>query len=348
MALERLPHGGALNAAIAQYGGRRGDWLDLSTGISPLSWPVPVVPESVWQRLPEEDDGLLAAAAACYGCLPERLLPVPGSQHAIRLLPELATAGEVALPCWGYAEHAVAWSRAGHTCLTYGGLDGGIGELGELLASRPGLRHAVVINPGNPLGTRYSPQELLPLAAELADRGGYLLVDEAFIDLEPAQSLAGAAANGVVVLRSIGKFYGLAGLRLGFVVAAPSLLAELAARTNPWAVSHPARWVGAGALQDVDWQQRQRRRLRGLSTQWLDGVAGLWPGLAFRSAGLFISALVDGPQALALEAAAAREAVLLRIYGPRRDTAVLRLGLPPPGSLEMALERLRRASVLSG
>ena len=71
-----LIHGGAIGAAARRYGIPAGKWLDLSTGISPWSWPVPALPESVWRCLPEDDDALALAAAACYGCDPTAVLPV--------------------------------------------------------------------------------------------------------------------------------------------------------------------------------------------------------------------------------------------------------------------------------
>ncbi|GAB3287972.1 threonine-phosphate decarboxylase CobD [Parahaliea aestuarii] len=343
MTFEPLLHGGNLNGAIARYGGAVAEWLDLSTGISPCSWPVPPLPEAVWQRLPEQGDDLVDAAAAYYACPPERILPVPGSQHAISRLPRLWQAAEVALPYWGYQEHHRAWRRAGHQCLLYR-------SQRELLAllERPDLRYVVVINPNNPTTERRDPDDLLSLAETLHRRGGRLLVDEAFIDLAPHCSLASRSHPALVVLRSLGKFFGLAGLRLGFVLGDEIDLAALAMATDPWAVSHPARWVGASALRDAAWQAGQRERLTSLSLRWLQTLRSVLPGLDWSSAGLFQSAPLGARSAETLWDAGARRHLLLRVVGPQSGEAVLRVGLPRERDLEDAARRLRRAAGAAG
>ncbi|MBN7794955.1 threonine-phosphate decarboxylase CobD [Parahaliea mediterranea] len=333
-----LTHGGNLNAAMARFGGRREQWLDLSTGISPRSWPVPPVPEAVWQRLPEADDDLVAAAAGYYGCDERGVLPVPGSQHAIALLPSLWPRDAVALPRWGYEEHRAAWEAAGHRCTFYRDL----AEL-EARVADEAVHYAVVINPNNPLGELFDPASLLALASALGERGGRLLVDEAFIDHGSGDSLIPVAHPAVVVLRSVGKFFGLAGLRLGFALAPRREIAALAAATNPWAVSHPARWIGAAALADTRWQARQRLWIEEVGNRWRRDIQALLPGRAVRGAGLFASVSLPAKTALGLQVAAAGQALWLRVYGPRGDEAVVRFGLPPPGRERDARERLRRA-----
>ncbi|WP_116366777.1 threonine-phosphate decarboxylase CobD [Parahaliea mediterranea] len=351
MASEVLEHGGRLSAAIARYGGSAADWLDLSTGISPFAWPVPPVPPAVWQRLPEDADDLVPAAARYYGCAAECLLPVPGSQHAISHLPRLWPQAQVALPYWGYQEHHRAWSQAGHHCLLYGSHQ----ELQAMLAS-PSVRYAVVINPNNPAATLFAADALLPLAAVLHQRGGRLLVDEAFVDPTPAYSLASrfrahtyaSAPPGLVVLRSLGKFFGLAGLRLGFVLGPAGDLAALAAATDPWAVSHPARWVGAAALCDGAWQAGQRRRLQVASRAWRQGLAAVLPALAWTGTDLFASARLPAGVAFALQAACAQRRLLLRVIDAPSGEAVLRLGLPEASGEAAALGRLQAAAQAVG
>lgn len=333
-----LTHGGNLNAAMARFGGGREQWLDLSTGISPRSWPVPPVPEAVWQRLPEEGDGLVAAAAAYYGCEEHSLLPVPGSQHAIALLPRQWPRDAVALPRWGYEEHRAAWAAAGHCCTFYRDQ----AEL-EARVADGAVRYAVVINPNNPLGELFDPASLLAVASVLGERGGRLLVDEAFIDHSPGDSLVPIAHPAVVVLRSVGKFFGLAGLRLGFALAPESDIAALAAATNPWAVSHPARWIGAAALADTHWQVRQRLWIEDAGSCWRRDIQAHLPEHKVRGAGLFASVSLPAKTALGLQVAAAGQALWLRVYGPREGEAVARFGLPPPGRERDARKRLRRA-----
>ncbi len=247
-----LEHGGGLRAAVARYGIPLSDWLDLSTGINPQGWPVPLVPATVWQRLPEAEDGLEMAAAACYGA--ESLLPVAGSQAAIQALPLLREPGRVGVLNPSYAEHAHAWRRAGHQVetLVVEGLDAALDRLDAL----------VLVHPNNPTGVRFPPELLLDWRVRLAERGGWLVVDEAFMDATPAASLAShAGLPGLIVLRSLGKFFGLAGARVGFVLAEPAVLERLHEQLGPWTVGGPSRWVAMRALSDHAWQAETRTRL---------------------------------------------------------------------------------------
>lgn len=241
-----------MRRAAQQYGIPLSDWLDLSTGVAPYGLPLPAIPEQVWVRLPEQDDGLEAAACAYYGV--DHLLPVAGSQAAIQCLPRLRSEARVGIVSPAYAEHAAAWQREGHRVL----------ELCEASVNRALERLDVLllVNPNNPTGRRFSPQQLFAWHARLAERGGWLIVDEAFIDCTPEQSLAAHShLPGLIVLRSFGKFFGMAGARLGFVLAETRLLGELEERLGPWTLSGPTRWLGTHLLEDRAGQQAQRQRL---------------------------------------------------------------------------------------
>ena len=247
-----LEHGGRLRAAAQRYGIPLEDWLDLSTGIAPYGWDLPPVPAQAWARLPEVNDGLEAAARDYYGAA--SLLPVAGSQAAIQALPRLRTHSNVGILAPTYAEHAAAWRREGHriTKLSEGSVHRALPQLDVLL----------VVNPNNPTGRLIEPARLLDWHDELVERGGWLVVDEAFIDCTPQHSLAAYSdMPGLIVLRSFGKFFGLAGLRLGFVLAAQALLDELEALLGPWTVSGPARSIARHLLADSDGQRRQCERL---------------------------------------------------------------------------------------
>ena len=252
-----LEHGGRLHAASQQYGIAREHWLDLSTGINPLGWPLADLsfPPAVWARLPEDDDALLSAAAAYYGT--PSLLAVAGSQAALQILPSLRPPNRVGLPDPAYAEHAKAWRQGGHELVPWCSEDG-VEALDVL----------VLIHPNNPSGQRYSRAQLLAWHASLAARGGWLVVDEAFIDATPHDSLtADCPQEGLIVLRSLGKFFGLAGARVGFVAATASLLDALRERLGPWTIAGPSRWVAQHALADHDWHVRERARLSHASEQ---------------------------------------------------------------------------------
>ncbi|MDB5747162.1 MAG: threonine-phosphate decarboxylase [Massilia sp.] len=246
-----LEHGGNLRAAARRFG--RDDWIDLSTGINPWAYPVPALPANAWHRLPEPDPALMEAACAWYRA--PALLPVAGTQAAIQALPRLRPPARVAVAAPSYAEHAHHWGRHGHALrqVPYAQLDAAVAA-SEVV---------VLCNPNNPTGATVPAAQLLAWAGQLRRRGGWLVVDEAFGDTLPALSVAAHSAQpGLIVLRSVGKFFGLAGLRLGFVGAHPALLADLADLLGPWAVSGPAQSIALAALDDRAWQATTRLRLQ--------------------------------------------------------------------------------------
>jgi len=248
-----LEHGGQLRAAAARYGIPLAGWMDLSTGINPFPFTPPPVPLNAWSRLPEEQDGLEEAAASYYGT--QNILPVAGTQAAIQLLPRLRSPCRVGVPHPGYAEHAHAWRSARHA----------VKELcaDEIAAQVGNLDVLVLMQPNNPTGGLFAGENLLHWHAVLSARGGWLIVDEAFIEAGTAQSMMQAAMpQGLIVLRSMGKFFGLAGARAGFVAAHATLLASLRETLGPWCVAGPARYVTRTALLDLAWQQATKKRLR--------------------------------------------------------------------------------------
>jgi len=305
-----LEHGGKLLAAAARYGIEPANWLDMSTGINPAGWPVPSIPPAVWQRLPEQEDGLVDAAAAYYGC--SSVLPVAGSQAAIQALPRLRAACRVGVPHPAYAEHAHAWRTAGHVVVAW---DAAMGV--------DALDVLVLVHPNNPGGQTYSRVELLDWHAELAAHGGWLLVDEAFIDATPDVSLAGLCPRpGLIVLRSLGKFFGLAGARVGFVLAESALLDALDDRLGPWAVSAPSRWVARAALADTAWQQAARPSLLAAGARLADLLRahGLAP-----AGGTALFQWVRTAEAADWHERLARQGILTRLFA---DPPSLRFGLP--------------------
>jgi len=306
-----LEHGGRLRAAAQRYGIPEGDWLDLSTGINPNGWPVPPLPADVWQRLPQDDDGLADAACAYYGTT--SLLAVSGSQAAIQALPSLRAPSKVVLVAPSYAEHAHAWRRHGHQVV-------GI-PAEEMLQADADVK--VIVNPNNPTGKLFTRTELLDLRAQLAARGGWLVVDEAFIDAAPEHSLASVCPlPGLIVLRSLGKFFGLAGVRVGFVLAEENLLQQLAESLGPWPIAAPSRHVAMLALRDTEWQLAARESL----PQAAQRLAEL-----LRTHGLELSGGCSLFQWVCREDAAnmheqlARQGILTRLF---EHPVSLRFGLP--------------------
>jgi cobalamin biosynthetic protein CobC len=308
-----LEHGGRLRKAALEHGIAEADWLDLSSGLAPWPFPVPEIPSRAWARLPETDDGLEQAACEYYGAA--QVLPVAGSQMAIQLLPRLRRVGKVGVlsPC--YAEHAEAWRRNGYIVREV--LEQ---EVDFFLDS---LDVLVVVNPNNPTGLSLTPSRLLGWHSRLAQRGGWLVVDEAFMDNTPQLSLAPCAHQvGLIVLRSFGKFFGLAGARLGFVLAERKLLKLLAEQVGPWAVSGPTRVLGQACLQDTEGHARQRAR----TEQASERLALLLEAHGFKPQGgcaLFQWLVTE--RAEELHEFMARRGILLRLF---THNSSLRFGLP--------------------
>jgi cobalamin biosynthetic protein CobC len=252
MTFSRIAHGGNLEAAESRFGRPRLGWLDLSTGINPIPYPVPALAKERWTRLPGSDAGLRAAAAQAYGVADARLVvPAPGAQALIQTLPTLRRDASVAVLAPTYEEHQAAWTAEGHRVRAV-----------ETLDQAAEAELVVLVNPNNPDGRLVAVDRLLLLADSLAKRSGLLVVDESFADTMPLASLAPHAGRpGLVILRSFGKFFGLAGLRLGFALAEAGLAADLRRRLGPWAVNGPAMAIAEQALLDDGWIAQTRMRL---------------------------------------------------------------------------------------
>jgi cobalamin biosynthetic protein CobC len=322
-----MKHGGDLTEATARYGGAPRDWLDLSTGINPWPWPIlRTLSEDVWQRLPSRSDAevLLDAARKTYG-VPDGagIAAASGTQTLIQWLPYLATPGSVAIVGPTYSEHALAWRNAGHPVIAIDNLD----------ACPDNAVLAVVVNPNNPDGRVTDRAVLARVATQLKERGGWLVVDEAFADLDPAVSAVGLCPDlPVLILRSFGKFYGLAGLRLGFAIGAPEMVARITTALGPWPVSGPALLIGAAALSDQPWADRTRRSLEQQAGA-LDEVL-MQAGFAI-AGGTPLFRLVRHRQALQLHDELAKHHIWCRNFDWADD--LLRFGLPPDAA---GLDRL--------
>lgn len=319
-----LEHGGRLLRAAQRYGIPLSRWLDLSTGVNPESWPVPEIPARAWHRLPEDDDGLIDAACRYYGA--PHLLPVAGSQAAIQALPMLRSHSRVGVLAPGYAEHAHAWARAGHTLERL--------PASELMDQQARFDVIVLIHPNNPGGDTFDRELLLRLHDSLASRGGWLVVDEAFMDAAPKASLcADSGVDGLIVLRSVGKFFGLAGARAGFVCASPALLRTLQTMLGPWTLTGPSRHVVQRALADVAWQAEACVRLDQRSARLAAVLRS--HGLAPTAGTAFFQWCRD-PRAAELHEALAVRGILVRLF---EAPASLRFGLPGD---DVDFERLDR------
>lgn len=304
-----LDHGGNLDLACKLFGGRLEEWIDLSTGINRQPYPVGELQARSWSALPSraEIEALHATARSAYGTTAP-VLALAGAQAAIQSLPLLSPPGRARILAPTYNEYAPTLKAAGWE----------VEEVNDLDAVA-GAELAVVVNPNNPDGRRHDRAALLALAS----RPGRLVVDESFADVAPGVSLASdAGRTGLLVLRSFGKFYGLAGLRLGFVLGNETDVAALATMAGPWPVSGAAIEIGRRALLDRAWAEATRARLTGEAGRLDDLVRGAGWSLV---GGTPLFRLYETGNAIAAQEKLARAKIWSRIFD---KPGWLRLGLP--------------------
>jgi cobalamin biosynthetic protein CobC len=313
---EPLLHGGDLSAARRQFPDAPEPFIDLSTGINPNSYPLPTLSPETFMRLPEPEAvaRLAAAAAALYGApSAAHVVPAPGTQILLPLIAGLVQPGRAAVLSPTYNETARCAALAGHRVTE----TRDIAALGE-------ADLAIVTNPNSPDGRLLDPDALLAVAAKLRSRGGLLVVDEAFMDVAPSgSSIAREAARNIVVLRSFGKFFGLAGVRLGFALLDPQLAARLSALLGPWAVSGPALTIGMAALVDRPWIEQTRHELKQAAAR-LDALLGRVGLEVIGGTSLF--RLVRTQAVNAFFHHLGRDGILARVFPD--NPAWLRFGLP--------------------
>ncbi len=301
-------HGGNLDWAKARFGGT--DWIDLSTGINRVPYPVPTLSAAAFAALPTKSamQTLLAAAADAYGTAAP-MVALGGAQAAIQMVPLLRRPGLARVVCPTYNEHAATLRACGWQV-----------EEVSSLAGLAGADVGIVVNPNNPDGRHWSRAELMALVGSV----GLLVVDESFADPMPLESLAtDAGCPGLLVLRSFGKFYGLAGLRLGFALGAEADVARLSDLAGPWPVSGPALEVGAMALSDREWAVETTERLVAEAAR-LDEVCVRFGWQAIGGTPLF--RLYDTPDASEAQGFLARAGLWSRIFP--YSASWVRLGLP--------------------
>jgi cobalamin biosynthetic protein CobC len=302
-------HGGDLGAVRRRHPDAPQPWIDLSTGINPVPYPVNALPADAWSRLPSRDaeQVLIAAAAARYGGDAATIVAAPGTQALIQILPRLVGRSRVAILGPTYVEHELCWRRQGHDVVVVQSLD-----------DTSGADVVVAVNPDNPTGRLLETRALRAVDARL------LVVDEAFIDLLPAEaSLARDVPANTIVLRSFGKTYGLAGLRLGFAIAPPPTIARLRDELGPWPVSGPALTIGAAALADDAWLNSAASRLAS-DARRLDGLLVAAGFTILGGTSLF--RLAAHPHAPSVAERLARHGIHLRAFAHQETW--LRFGLP--------------------
>jgi cobalamin biosynthetic protein CobC len=314
-----IAHGGDLDAARRLFPEAPEPWLDLSTGINPVPYPLPPFEASALHRLPSPGDlaRLKAAAAAAYGAPgPDHVVAAPGTQILIETLPRLRPPCRVAVVGPTYAEHAAAWARSGHAV-----------RMVDDPAEAGNAEVLVAVSPNNPDGRVFSTTALGCAGA------GLVVLDQAFADLEPVEAVS--PRPGLVVLRSFGKTYGLAGIRLGFALAEPALARRIETALGPWAVSGPAIAAGLAALPDVAWR-REAAAARAQDAARLDRMIGRAGGRLVGGTALFRTAeFSHGP---GLFRTLGEAGIYVRHFA--ESPSRLRFGLPPDKAAWCRLSRV--------
>ncbi|MBD2750070.1 threonine-phosphate decarboxylase [Microvirga sp. BT688] len=315
MSEARIWHGGDLGEARRLFPQAPEPWIDLSTGINPIAYPVPPLPASLFERLPSPADhsDLEAAAAEAYEATDAAMaVAAPGTQVLISLLPHLRPRSRVAVLGPTYAEHAHSWRKVGRDV-----------EEVEALDRLDGADVVVVVNPNNPDGRLLDREILLRLAGDLRSRSGWLVVDEAFADFDADESLVPVLPANAIVLRSFGKTYGLAGLRIGFALAPEPIATSLRSALGPWAVSGPALEVGRKALRDRKWLEAAKAD-RTADARRMDALLGSIVETPLR--GTVLYRLLESPRAPELFRALGEHGIWVRRF--QYSSQLLRFGLP--------------------
>jgi len=332
-----LNHGGAVDRAARRYGIPASDWLDLSTGINPIAYPVPDIESAHWQRLPltSELDGLKAAATQYYNVpATDHLVCAPGTQALIQMIPfwlkdrmakQVAHHVHVMGPTYG--EHDRCWQRAGYQCQLHQ-TDPAVRLAkahGILSTAEPGTV-IILVNPNNPDAAMFSPADIFELGKLADTRNCWLVVDEAFMDCQPDQSVCSQIdqLQTTIVLRSFGKFFGLAGARLGCAVMDRNLASDLESRIGPWAIPGPTIIAGAQAFLDSEWQQQSRFRLR-TDAKRLDDLITNNSKLAL-TGGTDLFRYYDSEDCFTLADHLGERGILVRLFD--HDARKMRFGLP--------------------
>jgi cobalamin biosynthesis protein CobC len=329
-----MQHGGDLTLAIDRFGGTPETWMDLSTGINPYSYPVPQeIPSNAWTSLPSQaaEEHLNSAARQTYK-VPDHLglVAAPGTQILLSLLPSVLPEGTAALASPTYPSHKAVWLREGRELV----------EVSSIFALPAEAKIVLLVNPNNPDGQLIDVKSLMEIARTLTDRGGFLVLDEAFSDVVPGSSLLPYIKDeNILVLRSFGKFFGLAGLRIGFLAGPRNITGRISGILENWSLSGPALDIGAKALRDKDWQETTTRQL-------IEEMADLTVLLTQHELSVFggtpLYALAGLRNASALHEALARRHIWTRIfdYAP----TWIRFGLPKgPENMQRLSDALAEA-----
>ena len=247
-----IEHGGNLDKAISFYGGKESEWIDLSTGINPNSYPIPKLSISDWRSLPTKTEIKdLESIIKSKQKISSEIIMVPGAQMAINFLPFLlkGEGTEVRILTPTYNEYNYCFTNTGfkvNSCQKFN----------QLFNSDI----AIIVNPNNPDGKIYEINELFELSKSVK----ILIVDESFIDSVECDSIVNQLnedVSNIIVIRSFGKFFGLAGLRLGYVFSGKEIIRKFKRFFGPWQISKMSVKIATIAFSDDVWIKKTKNNL---------------------------------------------------------------------------------------
>ncbi len=242
-----IQHGGDIDLAIKKYGGQRADWIDLSTGINRTSYPWQENVKVELRDLPSNKllRSLEKAASRAYKVAEDKdTAAVQGAQQIISLLPIcLKNYNSVAILGPTYNEYEKAFKSSEIKAET-------VSEVSKLSSSDI----AIVVNPNNPTG-KVIAEEILN---DLSKKVRILIIDESF---KMFSSRRIQKFDNVIQINSLGKFFGLAGVRLGFVSGPSNFIKSVRGMLGPWPVSSIAAEIGKIALNDQAWISQMEKIL---------------------------------------------------------------------------------------
>ncbi|MGA8571139.1 MAG: threonine-phosphate decarboxylase CobD [Desulfobaccales bacterium] len=300
------PHGGDVYHLARSLGINIADLLDFSANINPLGFP-PGLSGAIQEALteivhyPDRRCVALRQDLAGYHHLsPEEILVGNGSTELIYLLARVLKPrrGLIVTPAFSEYEHAL--SVAGVPVAFHATTEAHNFALHEVFEAQAGDL-VFLAHPASPSGALLDPELFLEVAAALDAVGAYLLLDEAFIDFVEEASFKSHLSRfpRLLILRSFTKFFGIPGMRLGFLLGAPELLAPISDVQEPWSVNTMAQVMGRACLADGEYMTRTRTMIAQERAFLLDRLAAL-PGLtAFSSAVNYLLVKLNRPGATA-------------------------------------------------
>jgi cobyric acid synthase CobQ/L-threonine-O-3-phosphate decarboxylase len=293
--------------------------LDFSANINPLGppeWLRPLISSEVASLVhyPDPYAGkLVQAIAERYQVPLESVVVANGTTELLYQLPRLLGRAQALIPCPSYIDYTKVMTLAGMTVrpfllLAENGFVLDPQELGPLLT---GGELVVIGTPNNPTGALVDPKQIIQLAK--GHPATLFLVDEAFLDFVEGGRSVALAADNIMTLHSLTKFYAIPGLRLGFGIFPLPIARLLREHLPPWTVNTLAQAVGVRALADQDYAEQSRILCQELRTDLARDLQR-FPALQLfdSAANYLLLRLRDGSDATILAARLLERKIMIR------------------------------------